>query len=157
MSYSGQDKFRIHAELFVEGKPKHGEYGDDPMTDYVVYSSSMRCEGAIEFSCRPTQLEAYLKMIFRTEDPMMKQTKGLLPNTHSSMMGRTAQTAVTTPGGPRRNYFLTRDPIYKEPEGSTKDLVVGIGKEVLGRDPGPGVELLGDLIDDIITPKRRQF
>lgn len=155
------EKFRIHAELYVERiSVDRNDDSDDPKTNYIAYSSSwMASDGQIPFSCRPSQLEATLRQIFRTEDPMMKKTQGLLPNMHSSLSGRmtvTTSGGVTTAGQPTKKFLLTREPIYKAPEGSTKDLILNIGRELLGREPGAGVDLFGELLDDIITPKKKE-
>lgn len=151
--------YKIHAELVVERiGPERGQYGDDPVTNYVAYSNHFQVDGQMTFSCRPSRLEETLKALFKVEDPLMKTTKGLVPNAHTSMLPRSTAVGQTTTsdGKPISRRFLTRDPIYKAPEGSTKDLIVSIGREVLGRDPGAGVDLFGDLLDEVITPRKRE-
>lgn len=153
--------YKIHAELIVERiGPERGQYGDDPITNYVAYSNHFQLDGQMTFSCRPSRLEETLKAMFKVEDPFMKSTRGMVPNAHTSMLPRVTSTTsgqtVTVDGKPVKRHFLTRDPIYKAPEGSTRDLIVSIGREVLGRDPGAGVDLFGDILDDIITPKKRE-
>ncbi|HET8687774.1 MAG TPA: hypothetical protein VFM18_14070, partial [Methanosarcina sp.] len=74
----------------------------------------------------------------------------------SGQIGNAPRIIEDSKGG-RHVPFLTREPIYKEPEGSTKDLINEIGSVVLGKEPGAVTDLLGDLIEDLICPKKREL
>lgn len=157
---------KILVQMTVEecGIEKGDKWSDDPVVRYVVHPNAhFMAEGEIYFSCRRKSLESTLRTIFKVEDPFMEKTAGLIPNMHTSLarMGvgnGSGQVGANAKPDGRAGYapFLTRDPIYKEPEGSTKDLITEIGTVVLGREPGAVTDLLGDLIEDLITPKKRK-
>lgn len=160
---------KILVQMMVEecGIEKGDKWDDDPVVKYVVYPNShFAAEGEVYFSCRRKSLESHLKMIFKVEDPFMEKTAGLIPNMHTSLArmgvgngyGQVGSSTYKPVEG-KSGYvpFLTRDPIYKEPEGSTKDLITEIGTVVLGREPGAVTDLLGDLIEDLMSPKKRKL
>lgn len=144
---------------------KENPNNPDAVRRYMV-SGGWQVEGEMYFSSRPSELEANLRKFFHVEDPLMKKTNGLVPNQHS-MIGPTKTYTTTINGGSTttttlpvnkngevRRVFLTRDPIYKEPEGSVSDLIKDIGRSVIGKDSA-GTDLFGDLLDEIISPRKR--
>lgn len=152
-------KFLALLELEDLGVESKSDGSTDAVRRYMV-SGGWQVEGEIYFSSRPSQLEENLKKFFRTEDPLMKKSGGVVPagaaRTYvSSATSSGVSTQQVQPNGSVRRVFLTRDPIYKEPEGSVSSLVKDIGKTVLGTEGAP-TELLGDLLDEIISPRKRQ-
>ena len=142
---------------------KENPNNPDAVRRYMV-SGGWQVEGEMYFSSRPSELENNLKKFFHTEDPLLKKTNGLVPNQHSAIgpvrtymtttSGSSTMTVPVNKNGEVRRVFLTRDPIYKEPEGSVSDLIKDIGRTVIGKDSA-GTDLLGELLDEIVSPRKR--
>lgn len=149
---------RIIATLLLEECGRMGpDYESDPEMKYLVRSSHFAAEGEIYFRCKKSKLPDLLKTMFKVEDPFMEKTGGMIPNTHTSMVSMTYKGGKYVPSGEggKANPFLTRDPIYSEPKADTLDMVRDIGEAVLGKEAGPGIDLIGDLIGDLLNPKSR--
>lgn len=159
---------KILAVLTIEDVDYENEYDqrDPDATRRYQITGGWQTEGELYISSRPSRLEDLLKRCFFVDDPFMVKTNGIVPTSNAYTPPPATRTFYNSPSSPTvsvpqkgkngeiRRVFLTRDPIYKEPEGSVSNLIQDISKNVLGKD-GDAIGLMGDLLDEIISPRRR--
>lgn len=141
----------INAVLRIEdcGLENRNDTSYDSPRKYVASSTNFAAEGEIYFTSRPSQLDETVAKLFRTNTIHRPYT--------SSSTTSSSNSTVTTSGDRRTRHFLTRDPIYAVPHGETRDLLMEVGKAVVGHHPGVGYELLCDIVDEIISPPKKIY
>lgn len=143
----------ISAKLIVEecGLTSKSDSSPDAERQYVVHSKHFLAEGEIYFHCRPSKLDETLDQIFKTRSA--SYTSGSYYGSYGSRYY-----GSSTPTGTRKERrFLTRDPIYAPKAGEVKDLLKNAGRAITGRDNGEGFDLFCDLIDEMISPPKRNY
>lgn len=141
----------ITAVLRIEdcGLENRNDTSYDSPRKYVASSTNFAAEGEIYFTSRPSQLDETVNRLFRTNTIQRPYSSS---STHTSNLH-----TVTNSSDRRTRYFLTRDPIYAVPHGETRDLLMDVGKAVVGHHPGVGYELLCDIVDEIISPPKKIY
>ena len=118
----------------------------DATRRYVASSTNFAAEGEIYFTSKPSKLDETINRLFKSNS---------VPRPYSSSSYNSSTTSSGTDRKTR--HFLTREPIYSVPHGETRELLMDVGKALLGRQPNEGYELFCDIIDEIISPPKRIF
>lgn len=141
----------ISAKLIVEecGLVSKSDSSYDAERQYVVHSKHFLAEGEIYITCRPSKLEETLKQVFKTDTAGGSGYYSSYYNRYSS--------SSTSSGTRKERRFLTRDPIYAPKSGEVKDTLREAGKAILGRETGEGFDLFCDIIDEMISPPKRNY